>query len=317
MPAPLLVVQVPTLGNGGAETAALIEACTSAIAPGRCELANASPSGRAAAVAVVSFRSTDRTHALLEVGRRQPDQQQAWLSQELSFKSEDALVERYRALGLAMGSLFRDLREQEGRPIRTHRRDEPAITPGDDTRRPASDERARSHASKARPLWLNAALVAGNDFELTLPRFGAQATFYAAPLRAPVFLSVAGRYAQADAPAGVSLRWVLFGLGVGTRGSLGPFELRVRVEGIAEDLIATAESDGPGGSETAAAWVLGARAVGEAVWPDQGPIGVVAAAGLERLSKPSEVTVHRERILHLPGTSWAAGLGVELRPIAP
>src|SRR5450631_4019 len=107
MPLPLVVVEVPAQDRTAPETSALIEACTAGLGSGRCELTQAGNADSVSAVAIVSWRDKERLSALVEVGRvRQPSE--SWRSEELRFKPEDQQVERFRTLGLAIATLFRE-----------------------------------------------------------------------------------------------------------------------------------------------------------------------------------------------------------------
>jgi hypothetical protein len=108
MPVPLLIVELPASDVDRPETATLLEACTAGLGAGRCEVRQGPPAEAATAVAVVAFRGPDHLSALVEVGRRSAEGQ-AWLSDELAFQPSDPVTERFRALGLTMATLFREL----------------------------------------------------------------------------------------------------------------------------------------------------------------------------------------------------------------
>lgn len=99
MPLPLVMVALPPSATPD-DSAALIEACDRAYLAGRCKPSGGPGQSELAA----EVRWLDGTSALVSLGLRRWRESQ-WLQRELRFRPEDEPPERYRALGLALGSL--------------------------------------------------------------------------------------------------------------------------------------------------------------------------------------------------------------------
>src|SRR5882724_1435592 len=107
MPLPLVVVEVPAQDRAAPESTVLLQACTKGLGSGRCELTEPPNAGPVSAVAIVSWRDENRLSALVEVARLQQPSE-GWRSEELRFKADDRRIERFRALGLAIATLYRE-----------------------------------------------------------------------------------------------------------------------------------------------------------------------------------------------------------------
>ncbi|MGC4088885.1 MAG: hypothetical protein QM756_13485 [Polyangiaceae bacterium] len=86
------------------QVAALLSACSRAVAESECVLAAEAPEGGAAAVAIVTWQSDGQ--AFVEVGMRRDGRPQ-WRSRNVSFASEDEPIERWRTVGFVLGTLAR------------------------------------------------------------------------------------------------------------------------------------------------------------------------------------------------------------------
>src|SRR5450631_909950 len=214
MPLPLVVVEVPAQDRTAPETSALIEACTAGLGSGRCELTQAGNADSVSAVAIVSWRDKERLSALVEVARvRQPSE--SWRSEELRFKPEDRQVERFRTLGLAIATLFREASLQlakraAGTPdaAATEKKPAPPLR-GTTTRRPqaakpapAADEPSTSAepsnsqrpsgargAHRSAEAWISGGAFASYDPELLAWHYGGQLKLAISASGFPGFLS--------------------------------------------------------------------------------------------------------------------------------
>lgn len=102
MPLSQIAVDIASHGNGGSaeQRAALLEACTDSVATAECVSADdvADP----AVVALVFWESAGRVH--IEVGsKRAPGEK--WRVRDLRFGPADARIERWRAVGFAVGTI--------------------------------------------------------------------------------------------------------------------------------------------------------------------------------------------------------------------
>jgi hypothetical protein len=310
MPLPLIIVELPAVANDGKETAALIEACTSALSAGRCALARDEPNASANAVAVVSFRNDARLNAAIEVGR-QRGARDSWLTQEFEFQRDDAPSERYRTLGLAIATLFHDI--TEGRNAAA----EHAETTSRAVNAPqmAVARSALPGAEHRGPLWLMAGVSTAASSDFSTPRWGAQGSLFLAPWTARFALVASGSYAVASEPD-FTMAFVALGLGLAAEFPIEPLALRFQLEGVAEHLTAKARTEESGPGRSSGGWLGGARAGVNVVWRPHGRLGAVAGVALEQQSGRTEVSLRGVPLLTLGSTSWLGVIALEVRPFA-
>ncbi|MEN9578292.1 MAG: hypothetical protein RJA70_1301 [Pseudomonadota bacterium] len=99
----LLVVSVTLPPSASPnDSAVLLEACDRAYLAGRCQVSAGGSSSESELAAEVSW--LDGTNASVSLGLRRWRQDQ-WLRRDLRFQAQDESPERYRAMGLALGSL--------------------------------------------------------------------------------------------------------------------------------------------------------------------------------------------------------------------
>jgi hypothetical protein len=351
MPAPLLIVELPANEPVGPETAALVRACSEGLGSGRCVLAQDRPAEPAAAVAVVSWRSSAELGAVVEVGRRR-HQTQSWRSEELSFLPQDQRMERFRTVGFAIATLFREAEQQDETERATGKKAAPAERPpsastrakapptGDTgkppTRRGASANTGTPHAgseassdsgadsnptahdpvarSPHAPAWFSAGASTGYNRELFRWRFGGRVELGGAPWAPPVFLTAVAGYAGGSGPSGVSLAWATVGLGAGGMLALpAGFELRGALRATLVD-VAGQVTDPVRGSDASHVWLPGGEAELALIFPARGPYGFALTGLLEQLSKSTPIRVHDRDLGVVGASSWGAGALLELRP---
>ncbi|HYQ17585.1 MAG TPA: hypothetical protein VEQ58_17550, partial [Polyangiaceae bacterium] len=109
---PLIVVEVYAPPPRPAELTALIAACTRAAAPNECVSSDAKSVDAPLGVAIVR---RDGERARIELGMRTAPSA-AWSTQDLIFQSGDDELERYRAIGFAIGTLVARQAEPEPAP---------------------------------------------------------------------------------------------------------------------------------------------------------------------------------------------------------
>ena len=330
MPLPLIVVEVPAQDRGASETAALIEACTGGLGGGRCQLTQTRDPESVSAVAIVSWRDDQRLGALVEVSRvRQPSE--SWRSEELRFKPEDQRLERFRALGLAIATLFREAQPPNGastpeppdfprkKPASAARRTaaptrtKPSATPNEPINDEASgDTEASSNGAKRGSswhpaAWISAGAFAAYDPELGAGRAGGQLQFAVGAVRSPGFLSALGSYALGPSLAGVSLSWATLGFGPGIRLPLAPsVELRGVARGLMVD-VAGRVSEASGTSQQNV-WVPGAGFELELAVRTGDRVSASLAADLQQLAGNVPIREHNQ----LAGTAGRTAFGVTL-----
>jgi hypothetical protein len=325
-----LVVEVPAQDRAAKETSALIEACTTGLRGGRCELTQNRDLESGSAVAIISWRGDQRLGALVEVGQ-QREQGAVWRSQELDFKPEDQRVERFRALGFAIAALFRGTTPPAGKSaspatkslppsqgqaqVATEPkpgRQEPLGLGAGDLQSPA-DAAARTFVpSRSARLWISAGPSALYGPELRAWRYGGQLQVAAGPPRFPGFLSVSGGYAQGGDTAGVSLSWSALGLGLGLRAPLAPnFELR----GAARGLLVNVSGRVSEGTRTSqqSVWMPGVGLVLELELHGSGALGLALAGEVQRSAGDVPIQKHDRPVANVGKTALGAALTLEVR----
>jgi len=106
-----IAVEIPVVHATPERTEALLRACAIAAAPDQCQIADAS-SETPAAFAIVTWQGELIAH--IEIGRQGS---RDWLERRLTFAEEDPPLERWQAVGYAIGTLYgaaRDDALQEG-----------------------------------------------------------------------------------------------------------------------------------------------------------------------------------------------------------
>ena len=333
MPLPLVVVEVPAQDRTAPETSALIEACTAGLGSGRCELTQARNAESVSAVAIVSWRDDERLSALVEVARvRQPSE--SWRSEELKFKPEDRQVERFRTLGLAIATLFREASLQLAKrvagtpdaaaatgtkpapPPRGTTSPRPrAAKPAPASGEPSTDaEPSNSQepsgargAHRSAEAWISGGAFASYDPELLAWRYGGQLKLVISASGFPGFLSAFGSYAVGPDQAGVSLSWSTLGLGPGLRLRLAPnFELRGIARGLLVDVSGRASDVGRTSRENV--WVPGAGFELELALRAADRVSATLGAELQQLAGNVPIREHDQ----LAATVGKTALGVTL-----
>jgi hypothetical protein len=318
MPGPLVIVELPTVDTTLPEAAALVRACSEGLGSGgRCELSSRAEEP-AAAVAVVSLRDADALEALVEVGSRRL-RSRPWRSQEITFQPQDQRLERFRTLGFAIATLFRETQVQQ--------RTEPAtrsaeITTAANTKSDTSlgiSEPARL-APRHSLGWLSGGAVTGYDHRLPSAwRWGAQLAIGVAPLKLPLFFGVSASYALAEvdldaqAMPALSLSWTTFGVGLGGYVRLpAELELRGGVQAVLVDIVAGA-TDSERGQHEARRRMLGGQVGIELVGLNSRRWGLALGAHLQQLTGATSIAMYDRPAATVAAFSWFLTASAELR----
>jgi hypothetical protein len=337
MAGPVLIVELPAEQTLRAEVAALMKACTEGLGEGRCELSSNVDS--ADGVAVVSLRGRDSLSALIEVGNRRAESR-PWRSQELVFKEQDARVERFRTLGFAIATLYRESRletptgearsanKKKGTSSEAGAQSATSRSKGDDAgARLASDDanalgfRAPRRGSTVFPRgWLAAGAISAYDHELPSAfRFGGQVTLGVAPIELPVLLNLSGSYAIGQVPAAeasppISLSWATLAVGTGGFVTLvRDLQVRVFLQGALVKLEAHA-TDPDEGQQESQRWLMGGQAGVELVaWASQ-RWGFALGTQVQQLTGATTIAIHEQPVATVAALSAQLTLSLEFRP---
>lgn len=102
MPLPPVVIELPPKDVASEHAPALVAACSDAVEDGDCQLGEPA-GGKSRAVAIVAWNEA-RQKCRIELGLRRGDETR-WGTRELEFDPGDPMVERWRAVGLVIGTL--------------------------------------------------------------------------------------------------------------------------------------------------------------------------------------------------------------------
>lgn len=220
MPAPI-VVEVSAPEPRPAELTALIAACTRAATPNECITSEVKSSEPPLGVAIVR-RDGDR--ARIELGLR-GGKTAEWSTRDLVFQPGDDELERYRAIGFAIGTLV--AKQVEPPPASTGSSvatpaDSGVTTSGEPPRTVTPTEHAELRpqgvappAPEPRATWLELVGSAGLALIPGPPRFGG-ALRAATELRPRgLFIVAETSYAERFGDPSLSVRWLGMSLGVG------------------------------------------------------------------------------------------------------
>lgn len=232
----------------------LLAACSRAVAEAQCLPAAEVTQGQTQAVAIVTWRGDESVR--VEVGLR-AEGKPVWRTRNLTFNPDDAVIERWRAVGYVVGTLARDERpadEPEPAPAADPEPKAPIVPPAAPKPAPATvDTPAKNASSAPRGGPARAAIDVGAVFGPSwngLRSGGVLRTRW--PLPEPLRVLASVRYlARPSDETGLSGRWLT--LGAGVAGVLGTdqfeasagLELRGEYsEARVEDALGRSGSDG-------------------------------------------------------------------------
>jgi hypothetical protein len=318
VPAPI-VVEVYAPQPRPQELAVLIAACSRAATPNECITSDVKSADPPLGVAIVR-REGER--ARIEVGLRGSASAE-WSTRDLVFQPGDDELERYRAIGFAIGTLVArhveppppPAPEPKPKPAPPERQAPPAPTrpttsPRDAEPAPAAPDSARG----ARSTWVDVAGGVGLGLIPGPPRVGAA-------LRAGSELSPGGffgvvetGYAERSGEPSLRVRWLSMAFGVG-HPLLAP---RRRALGVDVRLLAALErisftaAEGER-SQSAARWKPGISGAIDAHWEAAPPLALVVSAAT--LLDPSRTVIRTggEQAGETPALGLSGFVGLRLK----
>lgn len=312
MPLPPVVIELSAADVASEHAPTLVEACTEAVTEGRCELGP--ESGTTRAVVIVSW-DPGRRRAHLQIGTVRGGKDQ-WTSRDLSFRESDPERERWKAVGLVIGTLVGQAeREQAAEEEAKAKQDRPPTTAVAPKEPPKAERLAPSQpvpartASRPDRIWMGVELVAGPALDEGSWRFGpGLVAAYEAPDLS--LIGMAGvRYLQRPKDdRGVSMRWLELSLGPGVFFEPSPgFRLEGTTEALAQRVNASVEADAGGN------WIFGMR-VGLGAGLELGHWGALILGGHALgLSRGTVVSVDGEAVGRAPPLTFGASAGLRFR----
>lgn len=314
MPAPI-VVEVSAPAPRPPELAALIAACTRAATPNECITSDVRSSEPPLGVAIVR-REGDR--ARVELGLRGTTKSE-WSTRDLVFQAGDDELERYRAIGFAIGTLV--AKQVEPAPP-------PASPPASDSARDAPVESVNGleRASPAPPppppapvpppprsTWLE--LVGGAGLALIPgpPRVGAALRAATELQPRGFFVAAETSYAERVGEPELRVRWLGMALGVGH--PLAPRSHSLGVDArvmLAIERLSLTAHDGER-SAGDVRWKPGLAAAIDAHWEVANPLSLVLGASTFVDPERTVVVVGGEAAGETPALGLGGYLGLRFK----
>jgi hypothetical protein len=341
VPGALIVIEIAAPKVSSDALAVLVSACSRAARDAECVLARNESDEPPAAVAIVTLQSADKMR--VEVGVRQGDRD-SWRTRDFAFLAADKSMDRWRAVGFAIGTLAESSPPpEEDASVRaapapsspspespttgTQAAASPAKAADDssatlpapavaDAVTPAVSTSSEHSRPRGTQLFVGAAVIFGPGLDADPPwRFGSALYGDLAFSRVPVFLTLGGSAAtRLGAGAGdVTTRWfdVSLGAGLPLLGPLSGSGLEFRAQVLAEYFDAHASALGR--SQTLSRWTLGLQgAFGGRlqIVPDLLLTAEVQAAGL---SGETEVVVGGESVGSSANFRYLGSVGLRVR----
>jgi hypothetical protein len=296
MSGPAVIIEMAAPERDARLSAALLDACSHAIAGGACALSGGGSDEGSPAVAIVTWQD-QRTRVRIEVGLRRADHAE-WLSRSLVFRPEDSEVERFRSAGLVVATLVGDVRAGARPAPEPPRADDVGAAARAAPAAPAQPSMPGEAPPTKGPgrgegaaVALDGALLVGSALDRGAPRLGPALRGTVRVLR-PLTVTASLRYAvrPADA-AGVDVRWLTVGAGLGVTARPAPsFVLRAYFEGLFE--LVTASATQPAGDDHRSRALPVARVGADAAWLPSEHVGPALAI---------EGTAHQGTVVEIHG----------------
>lgn len=297
---PIVLVELPAAEAADVNAPALVAACSSGLRRGSCALEEAPEGERATAVAIVAWLDADHLRARIDVGRR-AEQRGGWQVRELTFHAQDALLERWRSVGLAIAGVVGEATLLE--PAKPVAQEAASSGPS------AARVPGRSHAFR---LALGPALQTGLNADK--PSLGAWLdlgwrAFGVAPFE--LTFSAANAWSLSET-AGVGTRFATLGLGASGSFSAGQsLAVRAALCAVLDAVDASATDPTTLAHSSQARWLLGGLARVQGVWPESSPISGVLGLEIIRLSGATELQVHDRAVAQSPAVRGSLQAGLE------
>ncbi len=308
---PVVVIEIAAESPRPPFADELAAACTAGLGEGHCVLGDGdSPAARDARAVVFVGWETGESTARVEIDFRDAAAG-SLVVRDLVFQPNDIRVERWRAVGLAVGAVVSAIEAIDPpQPEATKRNDETTREPSSQSTRDATSDAAAEELKSAR--WIGIEFKAAPAMDDGTLRFGGALRFSQRIQAAPVLVGCSAEYLWRPSDTrGVSVGWSTITLGLGGTFSLGAgLSLEPRLVGIADWLRAEVEDDD--GTDGGSAFSLGARLGLDLVFSD----GLVAPMlGFEGqwLARPTRVELGDETIGRSGPVSYLASAGVRFR----
>jgi hypothetical protein len=306
-----IVVEVYAPQPRPQELAVLIAACTRAAAPNECITSDVKASEPPLGVAIV-HRDGDR--ARIELGLRRTVNAE-WSTRDLVFQPGDDELERYRAMGFAIGTLVAHQTEPAPAPLAAN--EQPAAPPPATSppSQPAKRERQSPTSERryTRATWVDLAGGVGLALIPGPPRAGGSLRAASELVPRGLFGVAETGYAERGNDPTLRVRWLSMALGVGypLASDLRSLGLDVRLSLMLEHMSLTAYDGQRSGGDSR--WKPGVSAAMDAYWIFEPPLGLVLSAATFIDPERSVVLIGHEQVGETPALGFSGFLGLRLR----
>jgi hypothetical protein len=257
--AALIVIEIAAPNVSDEALSVLVSSCTRAAREAECVLTKNASDEQPAAVAIVSQQGENKMR--VEVGVRQGDHD-SWHTKEFAFLAVDALEDRWRAVGFAIGTLAENNPPQPA-PAAPPEAEPPPVAPV--AVLPPPPIAPKPKPKPGPQLFIGVSAIFGPGLQgVAGGPWRAGSTLYAdlALPRIPLFFTVGGSAATriSNDSTGASVRWfdVLGGAGVRFLGGLGNSGLELRAQLLAEEFdVSVSAPDGR--SDERGRWLFGVQ----------------------------------------------------------
>jgi hypothetical protein len=328
MPIPLVIVDLAPPPTPSEPVAVLERACTESMFRAKCSVAGASEvvegeSDAPLAVAIVSWQDEDKLRVRIEVGVRQAGRQR-WMVRTISFHPQDDAVERWRTVGLTVGTLVGEAAPEvavpPASPVAVERPKRDTTKASADRPAPTQPVVAQSQAADGAPTavagvwWAEAGGFGAAGVEDSHARLGAYASLGHTFAGSHLFVIGTPAYTKEFGGSdGLSVGRLTLAAGAGVEVPTRWYSsvLRLRLEGVGERLHVVVEDTGTGERDAGSHWTPGMRAGVDSIWPLGGAWSVVVGGSAWTLWNRTEVRVREHTVS--TDAPFGAGLGVGVR----
>jgi hypothetical protein len=308
---PTIAVEIAAPDGESPHLSVLLEACSRA-APGPCAKAGEPSEGVAPTAAIVTWEAGGHLRARVEVGTRAGGKP-TWSTRTLSFRAEDAEVERWRTVGLVIATLA----SAGGDPEPTGAA---AVPPAAAAAKPPSAGPAPAPVADGGSapwpwIWIDGTLVAGPATDDGVWRVGGSLRGEIAARSVPALALLSLRYLARPADdAGVAVQWASGSVGFGVH--VAPWGGELRLQGrleVAAELVAASVGDpGTGETDSGSRWVAAARAGVDAVYMLGPSLGVLAGVDATIAQSGTLIRLRGDRALRALPFTMSPSLGVRV-----
>jgi hypothetical protein len=314
----LVAVHVDPGPSGSRDVAVLIESCTRALPSGRCYEDAGGAEGAPTATARVSWLDEWNAHIEARVEAAGPGA----LTRDLTFAHDDAKLERFRSVGLAIATIVDQLEIQRtqaaaAEPPPAPKPPPPAsaeVAPTPPPGTPAEDRAAppTPTSTEPQPESVEVGGLLGTGLIGRAPRVGLRVRIAHRLLPSPLFVAASGSYALLATSATPSVSWSDLSLGGGLHFDAASVGLETGASFVLSHASATAPDPATRANDTVTTWLPGLALEARIVWPEGSRLAATMGAEGVWLLKRLRITNAGEEVARVAAYSVGVSGGVRL-----